>query len=293
MRLEDFDALRHTIDTPMGPLAYAESGTGRGAPALFVHGVGTHAYFWNGVIDGLRDEHRCIAVDLPLHGRSPAPAHDLSLGALADHLAAFCAALDLPPVDLVANDTGGAVAQIFAARHPERLHSFTLTNCDTHDNVPPEAFAPTVEMAKRGELAPTAPALLADLDAARAVVFAMGFEDPMFLPTEVVRSFIEPLAGTPERAQHFERMIAQLEPTDLLAAEPALAQLTVPTLIVWGTGDEFFDLEWARWLRDTIPGATEIVEVDGAKLFFPLERPADLVPHLRRHWARAEARAAS
>ncbi|HEX4491886.1 MAG TPA: alpha/beta hydrolase [Acidimicrobiia bacterium] len=291
MRLEEFNALRHTIDTPMGPLGYAEAGTG--AAALFVHGVGTNAYLWSGVVDELRGERRCIAVDLPAHGHSGAPTHDLSLGAIADHVAAFCEALDLPPVDLVANDTGGAIAQIFAARHPERLHTFALTNCDTHDNVPPEVFAPTVELAKRGELAPTAGALLADLDTARAAVFGTGFEDPMFLSTDVVRDFLEPLGGTPERALQFERMIAKLEPSDLLAAEPALARLTVPTLVVWGTGDDFFDVKWAHWLRDTIPGVAEIVELDGAKLFFPLERPADLVPHLRRHWARAEARAAS
>ena len=36
----------------------------------------------------------------------------------------------------------------------------------------------------------------------------------------------------------------------MLAAEPALARLDVPTLIVWGTGDEFFELSWAYWLRD-------------------------------------------
>ena len=28
------------------------------------------------------------------------------------------------------------------------------------------------------------------------------------------------------------------------------------------------------------------VEVDGAKVFFPEERPEDLIPHLRRHWGR-------
>jgi len=25
----------------------------------------------------------------------------------------------------------------------------------------------------------------------------------------------------------------------------------------------------SRWLRDTIPGATDVVEIDGARLFFP------------------------
>jgi pimeloyl-ACP methyl ester carboxylesterase len=291
MRLDEFDALRHTVSTPLGALAYAEAGTG--APAVFVHGVGTNAYLWSGVVDTLRTDRRCLAVDLPLHGHSPAPEHDLTLGALADHLEAFCAALDLARIDLVAHDTGGAVAQIFAARHPDRVRTFTLTNCDTHDNVPPEAFQPTVDLAKAGALAPAAPALLADLTAARDAVFAMGYEDPAFLTLDVVRDFLTPVLGTPERALRFEQMLARMAPTDLLAAEPALARLTAPTLIVWATGDDFFDVKWATWLQNTIPGANEVVEIDGAKLFFPHERAADLAPHIRRHWATATARVAS
>jgi hypothetical protein len=35
-----------------------------------------------------------------------------------------------------------------------------------------------------------------------------------------------------------------------------------------------------------IPGARDVVEVDGAKLLFPEERPGDLVPHLRSLWDR-------
>ena len=61
----------------------------------------------------------------------------------------------------------------------------------------------------------------------------------------------------------------------------------MPTLIVWGTGDDFFELSWAYWLRDAIGGAEEVVEIPDAKLFWPDERPGDLVPHLRRHWAAA------
>ncbi len=63
----------------------------------------------------------------------------------------------------------------------------------------------------------------------------------------------------------------------------------MPTLVVWGTGDTFFDVSWAYWLRDTIPGATRVVTVDGARLFFPEERPMDLLPHLEQHWAAAAA----
>jgi hypothetical protein len=50
--------------------------------------------------------------------------------------------------------------------------------------------------------------------------------------------------------------------------------------------DTAFPVKWAYHLRDLIPGAREVVEIDGAKLFFPEERPEDLVPHLGRLWGR-------
>ena len=279
----DLNAQRAEISTPHADLSYLATGTG--PAALFVHGIGTNADLWRDVISRVRDERRCYALDLPLHGGTRArPDQDLTLGGLAELIEEFCAALNLSAIDVVAHDTGGALAQIFAARHPERLRTLTLTNCDTHDNVPPEAFKPTVELAKAGALAPAAPALFADLEAARTAVFAMGYEDPEHLGLDAVRSFLEPLLGTPEAAKQFERLLSLLAPDDLLAAEPALARLSVPTLVVWGTADDFFNVKWAYWLRDTIPGVTEVVELDGAKLFFPDERAADLAQHLVRHW---------
>jgi len=67
--------------------------------------------------------------------------------------------------------------------------------------------------------------------------------------------------------------MTSLHARDLLAAEPALRRLQVPTLIVWGTRDRFFHRKWAYWLRDTIPGATEVIEIDGGRLFFPTSAP--------------------
>ncbi|HET6953069.1 MAG TPA: alpha/beta fold hydrolase [Acidimicrobiales bacterium] len=283
MDMRMLDAHRATATTPVGDISYVD--VGDGPTALFVHGVGTNAYLWRNVVGGLPDR-RCIALDLPAHGRSPAgPDQDLSLGGLAGAVLGLCDALGLDDIDLVGNDTGGGVAQIVAARAPERLRSLALTNCEAHDNVPPEAFRPTVDLARAGGLAPTAPALLADLAAARATVFAMGYESTDQPPLDVVDAYLRPVLGTPEAARTFERLLAGLDPADLLAAEPALRRLTVPTLVVWGTGDAFFDVRWAHWLRDTIPGVTEVVELDGARLFFPDERAGDLVPLLARHWA--------
>jgi len=106
---------------------------------------------------------------------------------------------------------------------------------------------------------------------------------------DVIRSYLEPCFGTMERARQFERLLVCLDAGDLEAVTPQLREVTVPTLVVWGTGDTFFDVSWAYWLRDTIPGTTRVVTVDGGRLFFPEERPMDLVPHLEQHWAAVTA----
>ena len=90
-----------------------------------------------------------------------------------------------------------------------------------------------------------------------------------------------------DRARDVERMIAAFDPADLAAASEGLRTLRVPTLIVWGTAEENnFGVRWAYALREMIPGARDVIEVEGAKLFFPEERPGDLVPHLRDFWGR-------
>jgi pimeloyl-ACP methyl ester carboxylesterase len=288
MQLSELNAHRHTAATRFGEISYLDLGAG--PTALFVHGIATNAYLWRHVMEALSGQRRCIAIDLPLHGQSPVTAEqNLSLSALAAGLDEFCAALGLTGIDLVANDTGGAVAQIFAARHPQRLSTLTLTNCDTVDNLPPEDFKPMIELAAAGNLAPSAVAMFANLEAAARVSFASGYENLDRIDRDVIRSYLEPCFGTIERARHFERLLVALDAGDLQAVMPRLRELTVPTLVVWGTGDAFFDVSWAYWLRDTIPGATRVVTVDGARLFFPEERPMDLVPHLEQHWAAVAA----
>jgi len=288
MQLSELNAHRHTATTRFGEISYLDLGAG--PTALFVHGIATNAYLWRHVMDALSGQRRCIAIDLPLHGQSPVTAEqNLSLAALAAGLDDFCEVLGLTGIDLVANDTGGAIAQIFAARYPQRLATLTLTNCDTVDNLPPEAFKPMVELAAAGNLAPSAVSMFANLEAAAQISFASAYEHLDRIDRDVIRSYLQPCFGTIERARQFERLLVSLDVGDLQAVMPQLRELTVPTLVVWGTGDAFFDVSWAYWLRDTIPGTTRVVTVDGARLFFPEERPMDLVPHLEQHWAAVAA----
>jgi len=167
MDLDAFTSHYHLRNTRSGQLAYVDIGSG--PVVLFVHGVCVNSALWRRVIAAVQHEYRCLAVDLPLHGRSPARAdHNYSLATLAQALGDLLDDLDVPVVHLIGNDTGGAICQVFAATQRERLRSLTLTNCDTRDNIPPEPFVRTVELARQGRLAKTATRWVHNLNLVRS-----------------------------------------------------------------------------------------------------------------------------
>jgi pimeloyl-ACP methyl ester carboxylesterase len=86
------------------------------------------------------------------------------------------------------------------------------------------------------------------------------------------------------RIRDVERFLAAFDCAQTVAIEGRLRELRVPTLVVWGTDDVFFDIRWSHWLADTIPGVRRRIELAGAHLLFPEERAAELNAELRRHW---------
>lgn len=277
---------RKTVETPFGTIAYV--GMGSGPAAVFIHGVFLNANLWEHQLRDLSDLRTCLAPDLLAHGQSAVPdPGTLDISVQAEMVRAFIDALELDKVDLVGCDSGGAIAQLIAAKASERVRSLTLTNCDTHDNWPPESFAPIHEMAVQGILSDSLAQLALDPDAARAV-FATSFERSEDLPDDVVRGFLGPFVD-PERAGAVQDYVVAMDSSVTVAIEKDLQRLLVPTLIVWGNGDEFFDVKWAHWLEETIPGTVRCVEVEAAKLFHAAERPEVLNEELRNFWTNLTA----
>ena len=278
---------KHSVATPSGRIAYVEAGSG--PVALFVHGVLLNSHLWRHQLTQLADVRRCIAVDLLAHGDTEiAPDQDVSVTANANMLREFLDALHIDQVDLVGNDSGGGICQIFAARNPARLRSLTLTDCDTHDNWPPEAFKPFLEMAAAGGLRGTLEAILADKNVFRAPE-AMGpaFEHPERVSDETIETWLRPFLRSGQRLRDLERFLAAFDCRHTVAIEPQLRQLKAPTLIVWGTDDVYFDVQWSRWLAEAIPGTRKRVELEGARIFFLDERAGVLNQELREHWQAA------
>lgn len=280
--------IRRSVQTPSGRISYLEQGAG--PVALFVHGVLLNGYLWRHQLADLSDIRRVIAVDLLAHGNTEiAPDQDVSVTANAKMLKQFLDALNIDQVDLVGNDSGGGIAQIFAAINPQRVRSLTLTNCDTHDNWPPEAFKPFLAMAAGGGLRGTLETLLSDKSIYRSPqALGPAYENPERLSDDSIERYLRPLVSTTQRTLDLQRFLAAFDNKHTLAIEAALKTLKAPTLIVWGTDDVYFDVKWSRWLAEKIPGTRRRVEIEGARIFFPEERWGEFNEELREHWQAAQ-----
>jgi len=220
-----------------------------------------------------------------------APEQEVSVTANAEMLRQFLDALKVDQVDLVGNDSGGGICQIFSALYPERVRSLTLTDCDTHDNWPPDAFKPFLAMAANGGLRRTLEAMLSDKSVYRSPdALGPAYEDPERLSDKDIEAYLRPFLKSEQRTRDLLRFLAAFDNKHTLVSEDRLKTLRAPTLIVWGTDDVYFDVKWSHWLAENIPGTRRRIEFTGARIFLPEERWREFNKELREHWEAAEQR---
>lgn len=278
-----FLAARRFVPTRFGDIAVSERGSGEAA--LFLHGFPLNGYQWRGALARLSPYRRCIAPDfLGLGYTKVAERQSLAPDAQVEMLAALLDELSVDSVDLVANDSGGQAAQLFLARHPQRVRTLLLTNCDSEIECPPPALQPVIELAREGRfveqwLAPW----LADKALARSPegLGGLTFTDVRNLTDEAIEVYLGPLVRHAERTNAFA---VALDRNWLEGLGPRLADSRVPTRIVWGTGDTIFSAAGAEHLVRHVGQSRGLRRVDGAKLFFPEEYPDLIAGEARALW---------
>jgi pimeloyl-ACP methyl ester carboxylesterase len=267
------------VQVSSGTIRYRDEGTGR--PILFVHGVLVNGALWGPVVSRLRDEFRCIAPDWPLGShRVPMDARaDLTPTGLADLVAEVIERLDLHDVTLVGNDSGGAIAQLVATRHPDRIERLVLTNCDAFDQFPPRMFG----YLRWATFVPGAVSVLAQsmrMRAVRRLPIAFGWLTTRPMDDDLVESFVRPSIEDARIRRDTKKFLRAISPRYTRAAAQLLPRFDKPALIAWGRDDRFFAAENARRLAELLPNA-ELEWVDGARAFVPQDRPDRLAELLR------------
>jgi haloalkane dehalogenase len=279
-------AQRRFAETRFGRIAYVERGSG--SVALFLHGFPLNGFQWRGQLDRLASHRRCVAPDFMGLGFSDIPAsQSVAPDAQVAMLASFLDSLAIASVDLVANDSGGLIAQLFMTRHPERVRTVLLTNCDAEPDSPPPTIAPLLELARAGRLADdwVAP-WVADKALARSPrgLGGLAFTDPAHLTDEAIECYLAPLVSSPQRKAQINAFGVALDPNPLAGIEASLERCSIPTRILWGTGDSIFSEASPDYLDKILPESRGVRRVEGAKLFWPEEFPDVVAEEARQLW---------
>jgi pimeloyl-ACP methyl ester carboxylesterase len=264
------------VELAAGPIRYREAGEGR--PVVFVHGYLVDGRLWDGVLDSLSDRFRCIAPDWPLgaHQLPMRPGADLSPHGIAAIIASFLEALDLDDVTIVGNDTGGAMSQVLVTRHPERIGRLVLTNCDSHENLPPGIFKAMPPIAKLpgGMAAMMAPMRIGAVAQVTFRPFAK-----KRIPAELTRSWARAAIDDVRIREDLKKVTEGMNKRYTLEAAQKLGATKLPLLLAWAPGDRFFPMRYAERLAED-SGNAAIVEMPEAGTFVPIDQPRRLADEI-------------
>jgi pimeloyl-ACP methyl ester carboxylesterase len=232
------------------------------APALYLHGVPTSSDDWLPFLE----RGGGIAVDLPGFGRSGKPGYlRYTIEEYAGFLERFLDHLGVERVRMLVHDWG-AVGLAFAQAHPERIERLVVTNA-----VP---FLPGYRWHRTARIWRT-PVLgeLAMGATTRLVLKLLTRESnatPGPLPDEWIDSVLTHFDQGTQRA--ILRLYRSSPPEVLARAGGRLAQLTMPTLVIWGTRDPYIPERFAGEYARALP-SSELVELADAGHWWWLDRP--------------------
>ncbi|WP_307795940.1 alpha/beta fold hydrolase [Amycolatopsis sp. 195334CR] len=271
-----------------------------GALAVYVHGLGGSSTNWTELSALLAPFATGIAVDLPGFGFSEPPAEfDFGLNSHAALLAEFLDGLGKGPVHLLGNSMGGAIALLVAARRPELVRTLTLISPAMPDRRVDHrrlsdprmalAYLPFVGKRVRHALASLGPE-----ERAKQVI-KLCFADPAAFPERRLAELAEEHSARAEFAWAAPAMAKSTfgifrawfsrGPASLWAAA---AEVTAPTLVIWGEKDRVISVRRASRTATLVPRARLFV-LPRTGHVAQMERPNAVAKAVLGMWERVEA----
>ena len=262
------------IQLAFGPCEVHLDGNPDAPAMLLVHNTLVNASVWDPIVPTLAERYRVIRPDLPI-GAHDIPVEDRSVlhpDGIADALAELLDALGVDQVAVAGSDTGGALAQIFTARHPDRVNALVLLSCDVLDHFPPTVLKPVQPL--------LAVPFLVDL-AAQPFRWRFMRRSPagagLLLNKPIDDAVIDPwfdrFVGHKFVRRDTAAFLRRCRPAQARAAAARLAELDLPVLFAWSKGDRIFPESDARKLHAMLR-RSRLEFVDGARSFAQIDRPA-------------------
>ncbi len=271
---EEFRARQKTVTLKgLGALdlqmAYID--VGEGEPVLLLHGIPTWSFLYADVIPLLEPHCRVIAPDFLGHGWSDRrDRFDRSLIAQTDAVLALLDELGIERVTVVGHDTGGGVALILAIDHPERVARLVLSNVVAYDSWP------------IGDMVALSDPSWREKSVSEVVDFvAEGLADGIHNADRLTPAFREGIVAPyadEEGKISLIRNASALNTNHTMALVDRHAEITAPTLVLWGQHDPWQTIVDGERLAEEIPDA-QLVRVE-ASHWIPQDAPVEFAERI-------------
>lgn len=256
---------------------------GEGEPVVFAHGLLMNGDLWRDVVPPVAGAgHRCITPDLPLGSHEPAmpPDADLSSPALAALLGDFIDAVGAGGGTLVANDTGGALAQMLVTTRPEAVGRLALTSCDAFDVYPPRLFKVFRVVAGYVPGAPLVLSQLARIGPLQRSPAAFGWVAKRPIEPAIVRSYTRPAHESAAVRRDVVKILRGIHARHTEEAAAKLPRFGKPAIVIWAAEDRLFPTALGRRLAERL--SAEYVEIPDSYTFIAEDQPQELAEVLLR-----------
>jgi pimeloyl-ACP methyl ester carboxylesterase len=246
--LDRFDASRQQATLPNGVmLAYVDTGPRDAPVVVLIHGYTSNARGWAPILPYLDTSRRYLIPDLRGHGRSSKPECCYDRRTFAYDVRLLLDALRVPRADIVGTSLGSLIAQSFAASWPDRTRRLVLQSstggalaaCAAEAGGEAVFDFRNAILALRDPIDPESPFMIA------------WYASPAPVDEEFLRRQRRDAAAIPVAV-----WLAILDQgLDLHDLQTHLAQISAPTLLIWGGRDNLFGPRDRCSLRAGLPGA--------------------------------------
>ncbi|KJS28003.1 MAG: hypothetical protein VR75_00930 [Hyphomonadaceae bacterium BRH_c29] len=238
----------------------------RGAPVIvLVHGFSSSLHTWEPWVANLKRDYRVISLDLPGHGLTNClESGEIGTDLFVDTVNRVTEALGVKKFTLAGNSMGGGVTWAYALAHPEKLDAMVLVDASGWPESADEAKSDPLVFKLIAN--PVARRLMKNTDMTYLVREGLrdSFANPDLATDEMVNRYTA-LARAPCHRDALMALSAGRK-SNVPATRTALAQITVPTLILHGEQDNLIPVSAGEKFADAIPGARLITYPDAGHL---------------------------
>jgi pimeloyl-ACP methyl ester carboxylesterase len=242
------DLVKKEVQVDGQKIIYLEGG--KGETVLLLHGFGSNKDAWTAFAKYLKGYHLVIPDIAGFGESSQVPTNSYDLDSQVERIDRFVEVLKLDKFHMAGNSLGGSYAATYGAKHPEKVLSIALV--DTAGAISPNKSEFVVQLEKGNNLFQVN--TIEDYSRLEDMVFVNRPKIPASFRKILAADFI---AHTEFNMKIWNDM--QVTESSIFSVGPALSQIQMPVLIIWGDQDKITDIGGVVFLEKNLKNYETVI----------------------------------